>query len=148
MKIKKIILMLPMLLFVCFGCKNDEVDYPVEIMFIDCSLDKTNCSVKHFENDKVFIINSIGDLKNNYISCSDDSYPVIDFSKHTLLLAKGTATNGIKSIVKKLRQVSKNKYVLDVEVTLNDTCEVGVWQVAIITSKLNKKSNIELNVNY
>jgi len=94
--------------------------------------------------DKVIIINSYKELKK-HIECPN-SYPNIDFSIHTLLLAKGITGNSCYGTVKSFQQTSKNKYMLYVEVTLGDATAVDSWGVALITNKLSKGSNVGLSV--
>jgi len=94
--------------------------------------------------NKVIIINSDEELKQ-YIECPS-SYPTIDFSTQTLLLAKSTAPNSAHATVKSFQQTSKNKYMLYVEVTLEDATALDIWRVALITKKLSKGSNVGLSV--
>ena len=133
-----------MLLMTSFsGCKENE-NYPIEIPFTKYLLTSTFCQWVnlHYE-DKIIIINSEEEL-TNYISCSDENYPEIDFSTHTLLLASGTTPNGIVEISNRLLQLSTNGYKLDVEILLNETEMLGYWITALIINKLNEEIDTEL----
>jgi len=128
-----------------FASCGKENNGPVEIPFTEYSLAGTLCQWTNLGyNDKVIIINSSAALEN-YLTNTGSSYPIIDFSKQTLLLASGTTTTGIAGIAKKLQQIS-TRYVLDIEITLNEATFAQEWIVALVTSKLNESKNIELNV--
>ena len=76
-------------------------------------------------------------------------YPVnIDFEKHTLILAKGIAPSGISSISGwNLKQLSPNKYKLNVELTLNRAAVNEPWVIAFTTNgKLGNECKVEVNV--
>jgi len=126
-----------------------ETEYPIEIPFEEYSLEGTFCQWKNLDYDEtVIIINSEKELEN-YISCSEGSYPEIDFAQYTLLLASGTAVYVIDElIVQNLLQLSSNEYLLNVEIILTDAPAIDKWTIAIIVGKLNKDSNVELNVDY
>ena len=128
--------------FVSCGKENNA---PVEIPFTEYSLDGTLCQWTNLGyNDEVIIINSSAALES-YLTNTDGGYPIIDFSKQTLLLVSGEAANGIRDISQKLQQVS-TKYVLDIEITLNEATFAQEWVIALVTSKLNESKNIELNI--
>ena len=120
--------------------------YPIEIPFDEYSLEGTTCQWINLDYDKtVIIINSEGEL-GNYVSCTDDIYPEIDFSEYTLLLASGSTSHTICNVYKKLQRLSYNKYELNIEIqlTIHDIAEE--WIVAMIVKKLNKERQVELNV--
>ena len=104
------------------------------------------------KNDTVIIINSDQDLRE-YIwewSMMPDadfvSYPEIDFSTHSLVLARGVLTNPVSEISTKIFQQS-TKYMLNVEITvINKEIITQRWCSAIVTQKLSENSLIELNV--
>jgi len=135
-------------------CPPDCPDeYPQNISFTEYSLNETSCQWQNLPYDeKVVIINSNEELEK-YISCTEGGYPVIDFSKHSLLLASGKTDYGICEITaKSLQQLSPDKYELHIEITLSDTTDIKEWAMALIVKKLNKKDkvklNITLNINY
>ncbi|MDR2882551.1 MAG: hypothetical protein LBU98_02030 [Alistipes sp.] len=94
---------------------------------------------------KLLVINSDEEL----IKYVEGDYPEIDFTKKTLLLASGTAPNGLSNkIVQSLQQLSAGKYKCSVEIKLGPTDMMQDWQVAILTDKLSNDSKIELNVTF
>ena len=126
-----------------------EGNFPQEIAFTEYSLAGTSCQWVNLNYDnKVIIINSNNELAS-YIACTDGDFPAIDFSKHTLLLASGTATHNIYGIPKSLWQLSPTEYVLEVETRFSEieTWENIRWIVAIVTEKISKNSTIEVELD-
>jgi len=122
------------------------VDYPTDIPFEEYSLEGTSCQWINLNYDeKVIVINSIEELEN-YISCTEGSYPEIDFSQYTLLLASGGACLSIDNIAKSIQQLSCNEYELYIEILLNETIVVEEWTIALIMRKLDTESNTKLTV--
>jgi len=92
-----------------------------------------------------FIINSKTELEK-YM---DGDHPDIDFSKHTLIWARGFAPRGIYKVsVNGLQQLSANYFKLEVDVSMIDTDDGGDWIVVLITKKISGKSNIKLITNF
>ena len=96
--------------------------------------------------EEVIVINSDYELKN-YIQCTDGSYPEIDFSKYTLLLAGGGGTSGINAIEKQLRQISISEYSLLVDIKRNATAVAQGWFISIKILKLPQNNVVTLGVN-
>ena len=116
------------------------------IPFTEYSLYETGCWWTNYEQNKVIIINSEEEL-DKHIACSgSDTYPEIDFSKHTLLFASGSTSYGVSNVSGKVYYIS-GKYVLNVEVLLNDTTAISNWKIALLIDKLDAKSKVELNIN-
>jgi uncharacterized repeat protein (TIGR02543 family) len=124
--------------------ENTLPDYPIEVPFTEYSLTSTSCQWTNLIYDDKLIVINRDEILRGYITCTDGSYPAIDFSKHTLLLANGTTPNGIVEISNRLLQLSTNGYKLDVEILLNETEMLGYWITALIVNKLNEESDIEL----
>ncbi|MEG1886340.1 MAG: hypothetical protein RR182_08705, partial [Alistipes sp.] len=83
----------------------------------------------------------------NFIICTEkSSIPIIDFSKHTLLLARGIEPYNIYAAIKSLQQLSAQDYVMSVELDPNLAAVVTNWQVAIITRKLAEGDKVLLQV--
>ena len=130
-----------------YSCQNKENNDPVDIPFTEYSLAGTSCQWTNLNyDDKVIVISSSEEL-GRYLTSAESGFPAIDFSKHSLLLASGTTTNAISDISKSLQQLAA-KYVLDAEITLNSIPVAQQWVIALVISKLNERSNIELNVTY
>ena len=131
--------------------KQEEpiINYPIEISFEDYLLKGTFCQLFVFTNlnDEVRIINTNEELEN-YITClGNDSYPIVDFSRYTLLLGNGRVSPYyVTSTHKKLQQISAQSYVMNVDLNLRAWL-VHVetyWEVAIIVDKIADNAHIEL----
>jgi hypothetical protein len=134
-------------------CYNEN--YPIEIPFEDYSLAGTSCQWTKLNNDndeavnngEVVVINSNEEL-NQYVVCTDNGYPEIDFSKYTLLLAHGLGSSSVVSVgCSRLQQISKQGYTMNVDLVLGEATVMSPWQVPIIVDKIGKESNVELKVN-
>jgi hypothetical protein len=130
---------------------NPEPDkeYPQNISFTEYSLPETSCHwVNLLYDDKVLMINSNEELEK-YISCAKGSYPAIDFSKHTLLLASGKTTSGISKVnAKKIQQILPDKYVLNMEILINKLLVDETWYMSSIAEKMNKENTLDLAITY
>jgi hypothetical protein len=128
------------------GCtKKEKENEPIEIPFTEYSLGETDCSWQNLNHDnKVIIINSKTELEK-YVICTEGTFPEIDFSKHTLLFASGSTVYGIQYLSQKFL-FTKNSYILEIEITLNDATVVELWMSALIIDKLNDENNAALNV--
>ncbi|MDR1171423.1 MAG: hypothetical protein LBL24_03100, partial [Bacteroidales bacterium] len=120
---------------------------PKEISFTEYSLAKTSCQwTKLNNNDEAVVINSNEEL-NRYVTCTDNDYPAIDFSKYTLLVAHGTATSSVVSVnCSRLQQISEQGYTMNVDLVLGNATVMSPWQVVLITDKINAQGVI-LNLN-
>lgn len=128
------------------SCHKEQ--YPIDISFTEYSLAETTCQWTNLPYDeKVIIINSDDELKK-YISYTEDSYPAIDFTKYTLLLASGSMENNILRISNELRQVSINKYELITKITPSTTLIHREWCKAIIIEKLDDNNTVILTISF
>ncbi len=121
----------------------------IEINIMDYSLSSgCNWDVNNLQHGLIYIINSQEELLS-FIPCSGGNTPiVIDFDQYSLLFVYGGAPNGISNIVKNLQQLSLNEYHLNIAICLNDSGVAPRWTVALIVDKLDRGSNIELNVTF
>jgi hypothetical protein len=124
------------------GCGEVQL---TEIPFTEYSLVETNCRWVNFDLDKVIIINSQSEMDNS-ITCTDGSYPEIDFSENTLLLAKGGTTNGVSEIISTVFKKSEQDYALNVTVHLDLTYVAQGWHIYILIPKISNLSKITLDV--
>ncbi len=120
-------------------------NYPIEIPFTEYSLSETSCQWKNFESNKVIIINSDEELID-YIVCVDNDYSKIDFSKYTLLLARGVENYFVRPNSTRLQQVSAQSYVMKVNLQPNLAAVITNWQVPIVVNKLSEGCTIEIIV--
>jgi hypothetical protein len=143
--------MIVMTLFIMSaGCADNEneKEEPAEISCTEYSLTETDCQWTNLGTDNsVIIINSKMELEK-YVTCTDDSYPEIDFAKNTLLLTQGTATSGVGSITSSFYRNSANQYTLNIKVSLGITAVAMRWSRAIVVSKLSENAQINLDVQF
>jgi len=150
---KKLILKLTLLLLVLAGIASScnpepEKEYPIELSFTEYSLPETSCQWINLPYDeKVLIINSKTELEK-YISCTESTYPAIDFAKNTLLLVSGISNIGLSyNTAEKLMQVNPKNYEWTVELGLDMLDIVTLWNVAIIIEKIDKDFFVELKID-
>ena len=127
-------------------------DYPIKIPFEKYSLEETSCQWIDFDSlhegkQGLIIINNNEELEN-YISCTEGTYPDIDFSKHSLLLAYGTAGRSFAYLNCGLWQFSIQNYEMKIDIFTTHLHVITPWTVAIIVDKLSEGSSVALNVTY
>jgi hypothetical protein len=136
--------------------KNDEgpedlegwrIVPPKNIPFEEYLLDDPNCHWKNLNYDETLIIINSNEELENYITCTEGSYPEVDFSQYTLLLVNGKINGEISKITaKKLLQYSHNKYELAVEIRNTEASATDEWAIALIVPKLSEGGYVELNI--
>ena len=123
---------------------------PREVLFEDYSLNGTSCQWKKFQGNytdfELIIINSNEELES-YVNCTEGStFPEIDFSIYTLLLARGVELYFVRPNYTNLQQLSAQGYVMKVNLRPNLISVITYWQVPIIIDKINSSAAIELIV--
>ena len=130
---------------------NLSIDnYPKETPFIDCSSDYDNCRCLSsvFSQHDCIVLNSNEELEN-HIECWQGTYPEVDFSEYTLLLARGAATSSpIINIEKQLKQISKNEYSFDVSIKIGIAAAPEAWSIILKIPKLPENAIVKLNLKY
>jgi hypothetical protein len=134
---------------IVFHDETVPTNYPITIPFAEYSLDSVSCQWTNFASDTVIIINSNNELEN-YITCTGGNYSAVDFNQYSLLLLYGNINKYLFSTtVTSLTHLCPNNYLLDVEMSLNDTAVITQeWHIAIMVPKLATNANITLNKNY
>jgi hypothetical protein len=142
----KIIALALLLAGTAVACGEKETnENPVEIPFVEYSLQGTNCQWTNLNYDnKVIVINRNDDFKK-YIDCTDESYPEIDFSKNTLLLASGGGGDIRRTEIQFLKNTD-NKYTLKVMLHEGIAAVVLAWKAAILLPKMSDKVTVTLIV--
>ena len=143
MKVKLMGLCL-MLSIVVLSCKSEET-YPIEVSFETYLPYETTCEGIDFTDNEVCIVNSEKQLKSHFV-CDDINLPKVNFTKHSLLLVKGSSCSGISDIVVSLSKEDTDKYVMDVAVLTNMSMEAPTWLISIVTPKIKNTDIITLNV--
>ena len=153
MKKKTLICATFLLVFVGMQVSCKERSEAEEIPFTEYSLAETSCywtnididyEYTSFNREEVLIINSNETLKN-YVNCTIDNYPEINFDKYSLIAAWGIANNGISNIGKQVMQTGNGLYVFNVVIELNQAEVMTEWQVAVLVDKLPDNAKIALS---
>ena len=123
--------------------------FPIEISFEEYSLSGTSCEWKNSATyiqlpQSVDIVDCNEDLERYFECVGDDMYPLIDFSKRTLVIAHGIASSPVKVNCNSLQQFSEQNYRMELYVKVGIAAVQTHWQVPIIVEKLNEQSIIEL----
>jgi hypothetical protein len=134
----------------CPDCPEPDPEpevYPKEIAFTEYSLQGTSCQWKNLPYDeKVLIINSSEELEK-HISCTEGSYPLIDFSKNSLLVASGETLTALYELnTKKIQKLSPDQYEMNIELGLYETSNMSKWNHALVIKKMNDNSYVDLNI--
>ena len=142
-----VLLMLTAVLSACsaneLNGNNEEKD------FTEFSLYGTGCWWTTV-SDEVIIINSNEELRR-HIECDENAnFPVIDFSRYTLLHVSGFVPHifGVSNV--HFEQRSSNSYKLNIEVDRSGPAPAMPWRwrVTILVEKIDDNSDIKLNVKY
>lgn len=150
MRIPHNTLVVILLVFTFLGCTH-QLDTPLkEVRYELFSLSGTDYTWKEVtypHDNEVVIINSFDELKN-YITTSRNNHQSlpIDFSKHSLLLARGVEPYNIRATIEYLRQLQSHDYVLHIKLASNIATVITNWQVALITPKLEYGDKVILYV--
>jgi len=106
------------------------------------------------QESRVYIVNNIKELEKIFdefekLVCMDDvNYQAIDFSRHTLLIAKGSTSccNSFSHEAVLFRN-GRNQYTLEVSYKLGIAASADQWTIAVLTAKIANNARIILNVN-
>ncbi|MDR2292397.1 MAG: hypothetical protein LBE11_02865 [Prevotellaceae bacterium] len=147
---KKTILQTAAVLLILAGmtvsCGKEEK--PIEIPFTEYSLTETFWQWSNLGYDgKVIVINSNAELEN-YITCTEGTFPEIDFSNNTLLIACGASTWNVGSINTIILKHSTTEYELKVTIFMGNATVVERWHIAIIIPKISRITEINLRTDY
>jgi hypothetical protein len=147
-----------MLLFAVVSCDsskepsaNGEMEEEaVSVPFTIFSLDGIDCfwvmlPTYPIPQEELIIINNDRELKKYIVYWGDISYPVIDFSKYTLLLIRGVARANVVDICVNLFQNGR-RYTLNVDIQLGPLAVMEGWAIGILTPKPSNNANITLKV--
>jgi len=123
---------------------STEEEYPIDVPFTEYFL--PTCQWGDLGFNKLKVVNNNAEL-SDYIVCTDDNFPEIDFSKWTLLVFNVEHCN-IDSYVENisLQQFLDNKYLLCVTVIPSITANAKPLIISILTPKISDDCHIELNV--
>jgi hypothetical protein len=139
-----------LLLITCLtngACGNTEhEEFPIKIPFTEYSLGETICWWKDCDSTNNVIIISSDEELNKYVNCASSSYPAVDFSKQSLLLARGKTINGFRCLDVDFSKETACEYALDVTVHTDRTIVAPPLIVGIVVPKLDSEVLVTLNI--
>ena len=122
-------------------------EYPIEISIKKISFEGFSCQLEDFADNKPIIVNSMEEF-GNYVNCENGFPPEIDFSKCTLLMARGQSSNGIYDKTATFIQNAENEYTLEVRIGLGITMFAQHWSILIFVPKIADDALVTLDVQY
>ena len=149
MKTLPIISVVIMAITIAVACDSDSEPQPKEIAFTEYSLLGTDCEWIQPENsnDVELVIIERNEKLNNYIqSPTGKSRPAVDFSKCSLLLARGVCLYYTCPDRINLNRFSNESYVMTVNLMPSVVSVITPWQTAIIVDKAVIKGNVKLQI--
>jgi len=124
------------------------VIYPIEIPIENYSLAGTSCQWTNLPlyGNYVFTINSDEEIEQ-YVVCTEENYPEIDFSVYTLLLAVGWSPHAFATLIsREYMQISRNEYTLNLKIHSGYMLMPSPWRFAFLVPKVFDEEIIILNV--
>lgn len=120
------------------------------VPYMEYSLWGTQCEWQlPNENNNIIIVNSDEELARYIASEAGDSYPTVDFTKYTMIIAHGYSPKGIvEKRINSFRQISDNELALNIEIYRDLTDVVEPWNFVILVDKWNQLYNIDLMVDF
>lgn len=143
---KRHILLILSIALLCTNCTKDSQPQKKYINMTDCVDKVSNLDWSKLEYDKLYIIRSI----DEYTQYMKESMPAfdIDFKKQSLLIIKGQANRGVNDIIKKMTETDAENYILNIDLTLNDTLIAEEWHIGILTPTIPYNKEVELRIKY
>lgn len=138
------------MIFALFGCAQKLDTLPRKVCYDIFSLSDSGYAWKEVaypHDNEVFIINSFDELKNYIIATRENSQSLpINFSKHSLLLARGVEPYNVRATIEGFLQLQSRDYVLHIKLSSNVATVITNWQVALISPKLEPGDEVILYV--
>ena len=100
-----------------------------------------------YNGPELVIINNYEELEQ-YITCTDYLELEIDFSEHTLLVARGTYNYLLSQTHTSLQQLSTHSYTMSVTLKEHAMPAGCLWAIPIIINKITDCDSVELVVTY
>jgi len=161
MKTTKYLVGFVLLLFVFHACNESD---PISIKIDeteDADVAEINIDSLYSYSGKINVINDIHQLENfndslrssyffpptndeqSFIKTVEE-YSSIDFSKNTLVIAHGRRPSGIHEVHHIFKQISENKYILEVRLSIIEITIVSFWNIVKVEPKMADNS-VELD---
>ena len=118
------------------------------VPYMEYSLWGTQCEWQlPNENNNIIIVNSDEELARYIASETGDSYPTVDFTKYTMIIANGGTPQGISDvIIDSFQQITEAEYNLNIRVLMTMTDAPELWAKALLVDKWDRLSTVNLNV--
>ena len=128
--------------------RQAEVDVPTVISYMEYTLSGTQCEWQlPLLNNNAIIVDSDEDLTKYITSENGDSYPHVDFTKYTMIIANGGTPQGISDvIIDSFQQITEAEYNLNIRVLMTMTDAPELWVKALLVDKWDRPSTVNLNV--
>ena len=128
--------------------RQAEGDVPTVISYMEYTLSGTQCEWQlPLLNNNVIIVDSDEDLTKYITSENGDSYPYVDFTKYTMIIANGGTPQGISDvIIDSFQQITEAEYNLNIRVLMTMTDAPELWVKALLVDKWDRPSTVNLNV--
>ena len=128
--------------------RQAEGDVPTVISYMEYTLSGTQCEWQlPLLNNNVIIVDSDEDLTKYITSENGDSYPHVDFTKYTMIIANGGTPQGISDvIIDSFQQITEAEYNLNIRVLMTMTDAPELWVKALLVDKWDRPSTVNLNV--
>ena len=121
---------------------------PTAISYMEYTLSGTQCEWQlPLLNNNVIIVDSDEDLTKYITSENGDSYPHVDFTQYTMIIANGGTPQGISDvIIDSFQQITEAEYNLNIRVLMTMTDAPELWVKALLVDKWDRPSTVNLNV--
>ena len=118
------------------------------VPYMEYSLWGTQCEWQlPNENNNIIIVNSDEELARYIAFETGDSYPTVDFTKYTMIIANGGTPQGISDvIIDSFQQITEAEYNLNIRVLMTMTDAPELWVKALLVDKWDRLSTVNLNV--
>ena len=128
--------------------RQAEGDVPTVISYMEYTLSGTQCEWQlPLLNNNAIIVDSDEDLTKYITSENGDSYPHVDFTKYTMIIANGGTPQGISDvIIDSFQQITEAEYNLNIRVLMTMTDAPELWVKALLVDKWDRPSTVNLNV--
>jgi len=121
----------------------------VSVSYKKYSLEESACEWKEdrfaASNGTVVVINNNESLEN-YVGCIEGTYPAVDFSRQTLLVATGLEAYQNTPVIGTLVKNPDGAYAMEVNMNVSDAPAPNFWQVSVVVDKIDDDSRISVAV--
>lgn len=122
---------------------------PTDIAYKEYTLYGSSCDWNLPDDyNNVIVVDSDEELARYITSESGESYPTVDFSKYTMIIAHGYSLNGIsEKRIDSFQRVSATEIALNISIYRNMADVVEPWTIALLVDKWDRLYNIVLDVD-